>query len=173
MIAALVLALLLAQSPEKHRGGAPAQDISITLPKTPETLVVPGETVWKMFAGLLAAVGGPLFGIGKWFVNKHNAEIDALKLAVAAAGSVSSNAVQRDEYEQHKLAEGAANAAAMADSVKHSEYEQNRQEMRTGIIELHKKIEGVSLELNSKIDGVNEAAQLRHNEVMSILVKMR
>ena len=142
MIAALALALLLAQSPEKHRGGAPAQDISITIPKTPETLVVPGETVWKMFAGLLAAVGGPLFGIGRWFINKHNAEIDALKKSVS-------------------------------EHVKQPEYEQNRQEMRTGIIELHKKIEGVNAVLIAKIDDVNSDAQKRHNEVMGILVNMR
>ena len=61
--------------------------------------------------------------------------------------------------------------AMAADYVKQETYEINRQEMRSGIIDLHEKIETTAGDLQRKIEQGNRDAEQRHQQIVGILLQ--
>lgn len=101
--------------------------------------------VGGVVAAALTTVGGWLF---KRIIAQHDAEMAALKNGLA-------------EVKQ----------AMASEYVKQDVYEQNRKEMREGIITLHEKIETTSGDLHRKIEQGQRDAEQRHSQLVSILLQ--
>lgn len=111
------------------------------------------HNAWLSIAGAIggavgtvgAAVGGWMF---KRIIAQHDAEMAALRKGIS-------------EMKE----------ALARDYVKQEVYEQNRKEMRDGIIQLHGKIENTAQVLTEKIDQSSQAAETRHNQIVQILLQ--
>ena len=94
---------------------------------------------------LAAAVGGWMF---KRIIAKHDEEMAALKKGMSDMKDALAN-----------------------DYVRQETYEQNRREMRDGIIDLHRKVESTAQVLTEKMDSERLAAEQRHNQLVTILLQ--
>lgn len=124
----------LAQLPEKHRGLASAEPQQIIQAPDGQTiLAVPLSSLWWAIGLVGAPIVGGAIVAGRWFWKRHEDDIKGI-----------------DDRAQKAIKE-------LKETV-----ETNRKEMRSGIIDLHRKVEGI-----------DSNAQTRHNELMIVLLEKK